>query len=88
MDIKTQQEIAKAIDILIKERLKNLSFNYYVRGIVQSVDTVNGIYTVKINDSASTLKALDGKTYSVNDVVFILVVNGNFSEKYIDHKIP
>lgn len=81
-----QDQILKSIDIMIKEKLKNLKFNYYIEGKIVSINS--GVYTVKINGEDETLSARSGLTLSVGEVVLICVPNGNTSFKFIDMKKP
>ena len=82
-----QENLLKAIDIIVEERLKNLKFNYTITGKVTEVtDSIN--YKVLINNEESKVKAINGQTYLVNDVVYILMQNNNKSDRLILCKIP
>lgn len=86
--MRIQDEIYKTIDIIIGERFKSLPYNYCLEGTIMA-DNGDGSYQVEIYDSISTIKPIDNsKTYNVNDVVFVLVINNNFSNKYILCKKP
>lgn len=82
--IEARKELLDAIDILIQGELKKLSFSYHIEAKVKSVDTVNKKAIVDINGQEETLPYRDGLTLSVNNVVLVLVVNGNYSRKIID----
>lgn len=74
--------LMESIDILILERLKNIGRNYYVDGKITAVNTSD--YTVLINGESYTLKARTGLSFIVNDIVQIIVKNGDWSKKFID----
>lgn len=77
-----QTKLINAIDIVIGEKLKHLSFNYYIEGRV--VDVSGNIATVTINGTNTTVPFRKGLSLSSNDIVLILVPNGNYSKKFID----
>lgn len=84
---KLQEEILKSINILVDKKFKNLKFNYYIEGKVLSKN-LNGTYLVIINGEQENLKARSELNLNINDVVLILVPNGNTSFKFIDLKRP
>lgn len=79
-DIETK--LINAIEIVIKERIKHLSFNYYIEGKIVSVNgnKANCI----INGTEIEVPIRKNLTLNSNDVVLILVPNGNYSKKFID----
>lgn len=81
-----QENILKTIDILLEEGFRQVRFDYTITGKVLSVN--GNIYTVQYNDSELEVKARDGLTLQTGDIVYIRVVQGNFSEKFIDCKKP
>lgn len=86
-DKQTQEALIEAIDIIVKHRLKNLGFNYYVDGVICSVNTDN-TYNVMINDKEyKNIRSKHNFKYSMNDAVQILIKNGQWSKKFIDDKI-
>lgn len=86
--MRIQDEIYKTIDILIRERLKSFPYNYCLEGTIKIINS-DGTYDVEILDSISKIKPLDNtKTYNINDIVFVLVINNDFSNKYILCKKP
>lgn len=87
MDI-YQENILKSIEIMIEEKTKQLKFDYTITGKVLSYDDTTKVYTVLYDDSELLLKARDGLILSINDIVYIRVIQGNFSEKFIDCKKP
>lgn len=92
---KTQDALLEAIDIIIKKRLNNLGFNYYVDGVIQDgVVTDDGVLS-RQNDKVLYSVLINGKIYkdipSMNkmdylrgDVVRILIKNGNWNKKFIE----
>jgi len=84
-----QKEILmESIDILIAERLRNFKYNYYITGKITVVN-VDGTYNLTYNgDTLTNIKTREGLTLIVGDIVYICIVNGNFSEKFIDCKRP
>lgn len=77
-----QTKLINAIDIVIGEKLKHLSFNYYIEGKVVSVNGNKA--TCIINGTETDIPIRKGLTLNVNDIVLILVPNGNYSKKFID----
>ena len=77
-----QEELLEAIDILISKRLGDLMFNYKIEGKITKVINTD-TYKVKIQDNISEVKSMNGATYQVGDVVYILVFNNNYSDKKI-----
>lgn len=83
-----EKALLDTIDIMIQERLKRLSFNYYIEAKVETVNG-NGTYNVEWNGKVlNNIKARNGLTLNVGDIVLVSVVNGNFSNKFIDLKRP
>ena len=83
----TQDALLEAIDIMIENKLKKISFNYYVDGVIQSKNN-NNTYDVLINNTLyKDIPSKNNFEYSVNDTVQILVKNGNWNKKFIDDKI-
>jgi len=80
--------LMQSIDIIIAERLSKLKYAYILTGVITTVvDSVN--YKVFIDDSETSVKATNGVTYLVGDIVEILVENNNSSyEKKILWKRP
>ena len=84
---KFQNEILKTIEILLENKIKKLKFNYYIEGKIVEV-IGDGRYKIIINGEEDIVNARNGLDLSVNDVVLILVPNGNTSFKFIDLKRP
>lgn len=87
VDINMAKKLTKAINYLIDERLKALGFNYFIEGKI-TADKTNGLYDVDVNETISTIPSINGITYKVGEIVVIMIPNGNYHERYIDHKIP
>jgi len=85
-DKETQEALLKAIDIMIDNKLKNLGFNYYVDGVIKAKNT-NNTYNVLINGSVyNNIPSKNNFSYHINDVVQILIKNGDWNKKFIDDK--
>jgi hypothetical protein len=48
----------------------------------------NGKYVVTINGADETIPSREGLTIVINDVVLVMVYNGNSSFKFVDCKKP
>ena len=88
---KTQDALLEAIDIMIENKLKKLKFNYYVDGVIASVNNKNNnnqTYNVIINGQTYTsIPSKNNFRYSKGDSVQILIKNGDWNKKFIDDKI-
>lgn len=83
-----EKAILDTIDIMIQERLKKLSFNYYIEAKIETINN-DGTYNIEWNGTVlNNIKSRDGLILNVGDIVLICVVNGNFSNKFIDLKRP
>lgn len=83
-----ENKVLDAIEIMVQKRLKEVGNNYY---IVAKVIAVNGDNTYDIfyhNSPINNVKARAGLTLAVNDVVYCCVVNGIFSQMFIDLIVP
>lgn len=76
-------KILKACEILIDAKLNSLKFNYYLEGKI-TADNADGTYDVLIRNESYTLKTKDSSTFTLDDIVFVLVPNGDFGRKFID----
>ena len=81
--------ILDSIDLLIEERFKMLAKqNYFIEATIVT-DNLDGTFNVNYNDQIlSNIKAREGLSLVESDIVLICVVNGNFSNKFIDLKRP
>lgn len=82
----TQDAFLEAMGVMIDNKLKNLKFNYYVDGVVQQAYS-DDTYKVSINQTMyDRVPSLHRMDFQVNDVVQILVKNGDWNKKYIVDK--
>lgn len=92
---KEQNAILETIDIIVKKRLKNLGFNYYVDGVVQdgvvqdnklkSRSNGKNAYSVLINGTLyHDIPSMGKLDYCKGDVVQVLIKNGNWNKKFIN----
>jgi hypothetical protein len=80
---KEQKALLETIDIMIDKRLKNLGFNYYVDGVIKEKNN-DGTYNVLINGNLYNNIPSENKfSYLINDVVQVLIKNGNWNKKFI-----
>lgn len=84
-----QEKLLEIIDLMIEERFKTLSkFNYYIEAVVKT-NNPDGTCNIEHNEQVlNNVKKRTGLTLAINDVVLVCVVNGNFSNKFIDLKRP
>lgn len=83
-----EDKLLQAIDEIVINRIEQLStFNKTVKGKITQVLTAPK-YEVQIGGELFTAKAINSATYSVGNVVYILVINNNFSEKIILCLVP
>lgn len=83
---KIMDNLVTGILKLIDSRIRETKFNYSVYGTIQSQNE-DGSYNVKINNLTYTVKTINGTTYNPGELVLIVVVNNNFSFKYIVGKV-
>lgn len=84
---KTQNAFLEAISVMIDKKIKNLGFNYYVDGVVQTRNNDN-TYNVLINNILyKNVPSKNNFEYLVGDTVQVLVKNGNWNKKMIDDKV-
>ncbi len=82
----TQDALLEAIDIAVENKLKKLGFNYYVDGVIKGKN-IDNTYNVLINGEIyNNVPSKNNFEYSVNDVVQVLIKNGNWNKKFIDDK--
>ncbi|MSU01928.1 hypothetical protein [Tissierella pigra] len=85
---KYQKALLDSIDTKLQEFGKRLKFDYTVTAKVLSLNESTNTYTVLYNGSELQIKAREGLTLEPNDLVYIRVIQGNFSNKFIDCKKP
>lgn len=78
-----QENILKAIDILIQDRMKSLKFDYTFSAIIKT-DNGSDNFTVTYNGQDYDINARAGLTLTAGDVVYVRCVQGDFSQKFID----
>ena len=79
-----QNAFFEAMNTLIRNQINKLKFNYYIDGVIQSVNS-DKTYNVSVSNSIyNNIPAKHNYIYKVGDVVQILVKNGNLGKKYID----
>lgn len=81
--------ILDSIDLLIEERFKMLSKgNYYIEASILS-NNIDGTCDIEFNEQTlSNIQKRSGLSLDINDVVLVCIINGNFSNKFIDLKRP
>ena len=84
---KIQEEIIKSVEIIVAERIKSLKLDYTVTGNIKSIMSDTYIVTIDGFDS-SPMKAREGLNLQVGDIVHVRVIQGNYSNKFIDCKKP
>jgi len=83
-----QKSILNTIERRIRKNIKKLKFDYTITGKIISFDSSNNSYNVLYNGTELQVKAREGLNLQPNDLVYIRVVRGDFSEKFIDCKKP
>lgn len=83
---KYTQALLEAIQIMINENNKKLKFTYHIEATVLVVNS-DGTYNVNYNGSIlKNIRVREGLSLKINDIVLICIINGNFSNKFIDLK--
>lgn len=82
MDFNIMEKIHEAINIAVDAKIKDLKINYCEDGLIIEVLT-GGKYKVDIKGRVYTISSMNGQSYVVNDVVYVLIINGNWSEMKI-----
>lgn len=80
-----EDQICEAIEILVDNAIKKISFNRTIQCIVQSCeDAAGGRYKVKYQDSSFSAYAINkSDTYSKGTSVWVLVINNDMSKNKI-----
>lgn len=82
-----QKAILDAINIVVRNRFKELCFNYYIDGLIVGVNS-DGTYNVKSsNNIFNNIRARTGLTLQEGDAVQVMIKNGEFTNKFIDDKL-
>lgn len=77
------EQLLQAMDIITEEKLRQLKYDKTIQATVYSiVDVDAGEYKVRYNGNIFSAFSEDtGKSYSIKDVVYVKVPEGNFSNK-------
>lgn len=77
------EQLLQAMDIITEERLRQLKYDKTIQATVYSiVDVDAGEYKVRYNGNIFSAFSEDtSKSYSIKDVVYVKVPEGNFSNK-------
>ncbi len=82
-----QKAILDAINIVVRNRFKELCFNYYIDGLIVGVNS-DGTYNVKSsNNIFNNIRARTGLNLQEGDAVQVMIKNGEFTNKFIDDKL-
>lgn len=83
-----EKNLLEAIDEIVIERIKQFSnFNLTITATVSDISEAPK-YWLNYNGDTIMAKAINGAVYAEEDVVYVLVLNNNFSEKIILCKKP
>ena len=84
LDANFQDQLFDAIDIITEEKMKNLSFNYCIEGVITS-DTQNadGSYSFTYQDMVLTAFPLGNVLYNQGDIIYAMAISGDLSKKKI-----
>ena len=88
--IQQQDEILKAIEVMILAYDKNSKYDKTQWGTVTAIN-VNGTLRVKHNDFESDLPVkfeVDITKLAVGNIVIVRIPSNNFSQRYVDGKRP
>lgn len=77
------EQLLQAMDIITEEKLRQLKYDKTIQATVYSiVDVDAGEYKVRYNGNIFSAFSEDtSKSYSIKDVVYVKVPEGNFSNK-------
>lgn len=79
---KIEDSILNTIELYLKEYISSLQSNRKIEGVISEI--VNPCtYKVNVQGNTEIIKAMNADTYELNDVVYILVFNNNYSDKKI-----
>lgn len=85
MDKRIVEEITKAIDVVVEDKVSKLQFDTTKRGKVISILGTSA--TVEIDGINYNCKIRNGIKFNVGDTVLVNIANNNFFDKYIDGKL-
>ena len=77
------EQLLQAMDIIAQEKLKQLQYDKTIQATIYSiVDVDTGEYKVRYNGNIFSAFSEDtSKSYSVDDIIYVKVPEGNFSNK-------
>lgn len=79
--------LVDVIDKRILKIVRSLPFDYTIAARIKT-DNGGGTYVAVYNDEDITVKAKDGLSLVVGDIVYIRCPSGRFEDRYIDCKRP
>ncbi len=85
---KIQESILISIKRIIDKKLKSIKFDYTVIGKITEVIEADEEYKVLLNGEEHNIKSRSGLGLTVDDIVYVRVIQNNFSNKFIDCKKP
>lgn len=84
METGFQDQIFNAINIITEEKMKSLSFNYCIEGIViSSKQNVDGSYYFSYQETVLTAFPIDNTLYKKGDIIYVMAINGDLNKKKI-----
>lgn len=82
-----QDYILEAIEIVVKEEMRKLRFNYYIEATVLSIN-IDSTYNVSFNNNTlPNVRAREDLKLQIGDNVLVCIVNNDFSNKFVDQKL-
>lgn len=82
-----QEKLIESINMIIEEKISELQFNYEITGKIIE-ESVTGNFNIDYNGQVTTARAISADIYEPGDLVHILVLNNDFSNKIILCKKP
>lgn len=79
-----QDAIINAIHTIVENKFKNIKRNYYVDGVVKNKNNDNTYDVLIANVTYKNIPSKYKLNYEVEDIVQILVKNGDWNKKFID----
>lgn len=79
-----QEQLFNAIDVITEEKMKQLSFNYCIEGVItSSTQNEDGSYSFMYQDAELTAFSLSNVQYQQGDIVYVMAINGDLSKKKV-----
>ena len=83
-----ETKLLEAIDEIVLKRIEQHShYNKTIKATIIQLISGN-IYEIQVQGSIYTAKAINSAIYSPGDLVYVLIINNNFSEKIILSLVP